>query len=140
MIESYNGWWQARVWSRFAHAGLEDLRRRSDRHVQALRRQRVARIEAAPDRRAFPTGWQLDLKKRPQGRVVYLRRSNGLSQVALLGQTWDLEQVWPNRLVRCEVDLDRGQIRFYALRRREPKWQPLLQTVPYQVPTRRFQE
>src|SRR5437879_12349646 len=66
MIESYNGWWQARVWSRFQHANLEDLQQRSSRHVQALRLQRVARIEAAPDRRAFPADWKLNLKKRPE--------------------------------------------------------------------------
>jgi putative transposase len=140
MIESYNGWWQARVWSRFPHAGLEDLRGRSDRHVQALRRQRVARIEAAPDRRAFPTGWRLDLKKRPCGRLVYLRRSNGLSQVTLLGQTWDLGQVWPNRLVRCEVDWDKDRVRFFSLRRKEPTSQPLLREVAYRLPNRGFQD
>src|SRR5882672_1731538 len=43
MIESYNGWWQARVWSRFQHASLGDLRQRSLRHVRALRKQRAAR-------------------------------------------------------------------------------------------------
>ena len=25
MIESYNGWWQTKVWSRFQHANLTDL-------------------------------------------------------------------------------------------------------------------
>jgi hypothetical protein len=140
MIESYNGWWQTRVWSRFPHASLEDLQGRSGRHVQALRQQRVARIEAAPDRRAFPTGWKLDLKKRPRGRLVYLRRSNGFSQVTLLGQTWDLGQVWPHRLVRCEVDLDQDKIRFFTLRRKEPTSQPLIREVDYRLPKRGFQD
>src|SRR5439155_6372098 len=88
MIESYNGWWQARVWARFQHHHLEDVQGRSSRHVQALRKQRAARTEAAPDRRAFPAGWKLELKKRPQGRLVYLRRTNGQSEVTLLGRTW----------------------------------------------------
>jgi hypothetical protein len=51
MIESGNGWWQTRVWARFQHASLEDLQQRSGKYVQALRQQRAARIEAAPDRR-----------------------------------------------------------------------------------------
>ena len=140
MIESYNGWWQARVWSRFPHANLEDLQGRSGRHVQALRQQRAARIEAAPDRRPFPAAWKLDLKKRPRGRLVYLRRSNGLSQVSLLGQSWDLGQVWPNRLVRCEVDLDKNKIRFFTLRRKEPTSQPQILEVDYRLPNRGFQD
>jgi putative transposase len=140
MIESYNGWWQVRVWSRFQHADLEDLRGRSRRHVQALRRHRAARLEAAPDRRAFPAGWELDLKKRPRGRLVYLRRSNGLSEVALLGRTWPLGQVWPNRLVRCEVDLDEDKIRFFTLRRKEPTSQPQILEVGYRLPARGFQD
>src|SRR5215203_3667467 len=57
MIESYNGWWQAKVWSRFQHAGLEDLQGHSQKYVAALLQQRAARIETAPDRRAFPVGW-----------------------------------------------------------------------------------
>lgn len=140
MIESYNGWWQAKVWSRFQHAGLEDLQGHSQKYVAALRKQRAARIETAPDRRAFPGDWKLDLKKRPQGRLVYLRRSSGLSEVTLLGQTWQLGQVWPNRLVRCEVDLDKNKIRFFTLRRKDPDSQPQILEVDYRLPNRGFQD
>jgi putative transposase len=140
MIESYNGWWQARVWSRFQHPDLEQLQGRSRRHVQALRRQRAARIEAAPERRPFPAAWKLNLKKRPRGRLVFLRRSNGNSAVALLGQTWPLGQLWPNRLVRCEVDLDQDKIRFFTLRRKAPTSQPQILEADYRLPNRGFQD
>jgi hypothetical protein len=140
MIESYNGWWQTKVWSRFGHANLEDLQGHSQRYVAALRKQRAPRIEVAPERRTFPAVWKLDLKKRPRGRLVYLRRSNSLSQVTLLGQTWDLGQVWPNRLVRCEVDLDKDKIRFFTLRRKEPTCQPQILEVDYRLPNRGFQD
>jgi hypothetical protein len=139
MIESYNGWWQAKVWSRFQHAGLEDLQGHSQKYVAALLKQRAARIETAPDRRAFPEDWKLDLRKRPPGRLVYLRRSNGLSEVTLLGQTWQLGQVWPHRLVRCEVDLDKNKIRFFTLRRKDPTSQPQILEVDYRLPDRGFQ-
>src|SRR5262249_33742116 len=76
MIESYNGWWQARVWSRFRHADLADLQQRSRRHVQALRAHRATRIEAAPARRVFPAGWGLDPEGAPRGRDVHLRGAN----------------------------------------------------------------
>jgi transposase len=140
MIESYNGWWQAKVWSRFRHADLQDVQGHSQKYVRALRKQRAARIEAAPDRRAFPEVWKLDLKKRPRGRLVYLRRSNGLSEVLVLGRTWQLGQVWPNRLVRCEVDLDHDKLRFFTLRRKEPSSQPQILEVDYRLPARGFQD
>jgi hypothetical protein len=140
MIESYNGWWQAKVWSRFPHQDLADLQGHSQRYVAALLKQRAARIEAAPDRRAFPVGWKLDLKKRPCGRLVYLRRSNGLSEITLLGKTWPLGQTWPNRLVRCEVDLEKDKIRFFTLRRKDPTSQPQILEVDYRLPNRGFQD
>lgn len=140
MIESYNGWWQTKVWSRFQHHDLAELQGHSQRYVAALRKQRAARIEAAPDRRAFPAGWKLNLKKRPRGRLVYLRRSNGHSEMTLLGQSWPLGQVWPNRLVRCEVDLDQDQIRFFTLRRKDPASQPQVREAAYRLPNRGFQD
>jgi putative transposase len=140
MIESYNGWWQTKVWSRFQHDNLADLQGHSQRYVAALRKQRAARIEAGPDRRAFPDSWKLNLKKRPRGRLVYLRRSNGQSEVTLLGKIWPLGQVWPNRLVRCEVDLDKNKIRFFTLRRKEPTSQPQILEVDYRLANRGFQD
>lgn len=140
MIESYNGWWQSRVWSRFQHPDLDALQQRSLRHVQALRRHRAARVEAAPPRRPFPAGWKSRPRQRPGGRLVYLRRSNGDSQVTVLGQTWPLREVWPHRLVRVEVDLDHDKIRFFRLRRREPACQPQILEVDYRLPDRGFQE
>jgi hypothetical protein len=140
MIESYNGWWQAKVWSRFQHASLEDLQGHSQRYVAALKKQRAARIEAAPDRRAFPVGWKLDLKNRPRGRMVYLRRSNADSEITLLGKTWPVGQAWPNRLVRCEVDLGKDKIRFFTLRRKDPTSQPQILEVDYRLPNRGFQD
>ena len=140
MIESYNGWWQAKVWSRFQHANLEDLQGHSQRYVTALVRQRAARIETAPDRRAFPGDWKLNLKKRPHGRMVYLRRTNGVSEVTLLGHSWPLGQLWPNRLVRCDVDLNKNKIRFFTLRRKEPASQPQILEVDYRLPNRGFQD
>lgn len=140
MIESYNGWWQARVWARFQHPALEHLQERSRRHVQALRGHRAARVEAAPARRPFPSKWALSLKARPRGRLVYLRRTNADGEVTLLGQTWTVSAVWPNRLVRCEVDLDQDTIRFVTLRRRDPANQPQIREVAYRLPNRGFQE
>jgi transposase-like protein len=139
-IESYNGWWQARVWLRFQHASVADLCNRSGRHVTALRRHRLARVEAAPQRRPFPAGWQLDLQAKPQGRLIYLRRTDGQGGVEVLGRQWQVSENWPHRLVRVEVNLTGERLRIYTLRRRDPNSQPLVLDVPYQLPQRRFQE
>lgn len=139
-IESFNGRWQAKVWLRFEHRSLEELTDRSQKYILATRRRSAARIDAAPCRRPFPTDWQLDLQAHPQGTIVYLRRSNDKGRLALLGHTFDVDDHWVHRLVRAEVDLAAQKIRFFALRRREPTAQPLLNEVDYQLPERPFGE
>jgi len=139
-VESYNGRWQAKVWARFHHPTRAALQERSDRYVAAVRRRAAPRMEVAPPRRAFPDEWTLDLQTKPHGRLVFLRRMSELGTAELLGHTWRVDPRWPHRLVRAEVDFDANRIRFYALRRRQPASQPLLQTVPYRFPRHGFQE
>jgi putative transposase len=139
-IENYNGRWQAKVWARFTHESPEGLQATSARYVAAARSRAAARIESAPARRPFPEPWELDLQAHPRGRLVYLRRADERGAVELLGRRFEVDATWPNRLVRADVDLDAGRIRFYALRRRDPGRQPLLCEVAYRLPRRRFSE
>jgi hypothetical protein len=139
-IESFNGRWQAKVWVRFEHQSLEDLMTRSEKYILAARRRSAARIEAAPRRAPFPPTWRLDLQAHPQGTIVYLRRSDDKGRIGVLGHRFDVDTHWVHRLVRTEIDLAAGRIRFFALRRREPTHQPLLNEVPYQLPQRPFGE
>src|SRR5205823_6668838 len=138
-VENYNGRWQAKVWARFAHASLRSVVGRSDRFVAAARLRSAARVEAAPPRRPVPAGWALDLQ-RLAGRIVFLRRTDARGRVSLLGHAFDADAAWVNRLVRAEVDLNGGRVRLYALRRREPSWQPLLRTHRYDPPRGPFTE
>jgi hypothetical protein len=139
-IENYNGSWQARVWARFEHADLDGLTDRSDSHVAALRRHRADRIEAAPPRREFPERWRLNLQARLRGRMVYVRRTDAEGRAEVLGRAFEVDRYWAHRLVRAEVDLDAGRIRFYRLRRREPGDQPLLKEVVHRIPSKPFHE
>ena len=139
-IESFNGRWQAKVWARFHHDSLEMLRERSVRYIAALRQRRVPRIDAAPPRRPFPSNWQLDLQVHPRGLLIYIRRTTEHGTVSLLGRSFLVDRQWTHRLIRCEVDLDAELIRCYALRRRDPGHQPLLATLAYSLPRRRFDE
>ena len=138
-IENYNGRWQAKVWSRFQHQDLAELRHRSDRFVQAARQRSAGRRDAAPARRPLPPDWQVDLQRPLGGTVIYLRRTNDRGELHVLGHRYLVDRHWPHRLVRAEVDLTRGRLRFYRLRRREPSQQPLITTVPYSIPPKPFQ-
>lgn len=137
-IESYNARWQAKVWQRFHYDSLLAVQAQSARYVAAYRDRLRNRIEQAPPRRPFPDDWQLDLQARLDGRIVFLRRTNEQGHVGILGHSFAVDKNWPHRLVRAEVDLNVGSISFYALRRREPAWQPLLRVAEYQLPMRRF--
>jgi hypothetical protein len=137
-IESYNGLWQKKVWQRFEHPNLLSLQQCSSRFVAALRLKRLLRLERAPERRSFSPNCQVGLQTPLRGRVIYLRRTTAEGWVHLLGHRLLIDPQWTHRLVRCEVLLSEGLIRFYALRRRTPTVQPLLNELSYQPPTRRF--
>ena len=139
-IENFNGRWQAKVWARFHHESLAALQDRSRRYVSAYRQRAAPRIEGAPQRRPFPTAWQPDLQARPEGVVIFIRRTSETGTVNLLGRPFEADPLWPHRLVRCEVDLSAETVRVHALRRREPNHQPLLREAPYVFPQKPFSE
>jgi hypothetical protein len=139
-IESFNGLWQAKVWVRFEHQSMVGLQQQSRGYVAASRARRAVRLEAAPTRAQFPAAWKLNLQAHPRGQVIFVRRTSESGTVELLGHSFAVDPQWPRRLVRAEVDLSAGCIRFYRLRRREPGEQPLVAEVPYKLPHRRFRE
>lgn len=132
-IESLNGRWQQKVWDRCHHESFEALKAQSDRYVAAARRKAILRREAAPKRRAFPADWMPGPQRHPIGKIIFLRRTDDHGRVFLLGRTFDVAEHWPHRLVRSDVHLDEGMIRFYALRRADPDNQPLLAETVYRL-------
>ena len=137
-IEGFNALWQTKAWHRNHVTGLEHLQRVSAAYVAAHRAKSACRSDAAPVRAAFPSGFELDLQAPPTGSAIYIRRTTDAGQVTLLGRTFPVACHWANRLVRCEVNFDHECIRFYALRRRDPEQQPLLQTAEYKRLTTKF--
>jgi hypothetical protein len=136
-IESFNGRWQAKVWARVSPASLAALQARSAPYIAASRARAALRTEIAPPRRPFPPRGQCDPQAPLRGQLIFLRRTHARGRITLLGHSFAVDPLWPHRLVRCEVDLEAARIRFYALRRRAPAWQPLLNEVPYSLPPRR---
>lgn len=135
-VESYNGLWQEKVWGRFAHHSLEALQEQSGKYVSASRTRNAQRIESAPLRRRFPRKWQWNDQGKVKGRLIYIRRTDERGHVTVLGRTHEVSANWTHRLVRCEVDIDKKEIRFYPLRRTAWKAQPLLGRLHYELPRR----
>ena len=136
-IEAYNGRWQQKVWQRFTFASLREVRQQSDRFVKAVHQRSAIRIQDAPRRRTFPDEWTFDAGRKLKGTVIYIRRTNDRGAVSLLGHTLALDATWPHRLVRCEVDLTRGKITCFKLRRREPHDHPKIKTIDYKPQIKR---
>ena len=84
--------------------------------------------------------WNLNLQELTEGRIVYLRRTDDSGRASLLGHTFDVDHLWPHRLVRAEIDLAKDRIRFHALRRRTPEDQPLLNEITHHIPRNKFNE
>jgi hypothetical protein len=139
-VERFNLLWQQKVWRRFRHTDLADLCMRSQRYVEASRHRHADRIDAAPERRAFPIDWRLDLQRHPQGRLVFLRRTDEFGRVRFLAREFEVDARWVHRLVRCDFDIDASRIRFHGLRRADPVSQPVLRETRYELPHRLFWE
>jgi hypothetical protein len=130
-IEGFNGLWQAKLWQRHQFKDLAQLRQLSSCYISAHRTRSAARREHAPERRAFPKRFQLELNAPLNGTIIYLRRTDDEGRVHLLGRSFPVNKLWLHRLVRCEVDFAAAQVRFYALRRRQPEEQRLLRITAY---------
>ena len=137
-LENFNGRWQAKVWARFEHESLAALQIRSQQYIAAAHGRAASRIEGAPPRRSFPVEWRVDFQAPLRGRIIYIRRTDDKGCASMLGYSMEVIPDWRHRLVRAEVDLNAGTIRFYALRRREPSYQPLLREILHRLPQRSF--
>ncbi len=138
VIENFNGLWQQKVWARFHHENLSALSAASQRFTQAYRGHLAQRRDHELPRRPFPKNWNIDWQSPPMGTLIYLRRTNESGSVKILGHRWQVDPLWVHRLLRCHVDLSHHRIDFYRLRRREPTEQPLVKTLKYRLPQRRF--
>lgn len=139
-IEHFNGLWEKKVWYRFHHENSEALCACSERFINAYVRRRAMRADRVPERKSFPESWKLNLQRHPSGKLVYIRRTDGRGNAFFLGRSFAISHHWLHRLVRCEVNLDCNIVSVFRLRRSEPEDQPLLTTIEYHLPKRRFLE
>ncbi|MCR4317375.1 MAG: hypothetical protein NUW37_13640 [Planctomycetes bacterium] len=117
---------------------LDAVQEQSDLYVTAVRKRNASRIDAAPDRRSFPNDLEIDLTMMPRSKIIFIRRTSDSGEASLLGRSFPVDKYWTHRLVRAEVDLDRGRIFFYRLRRSDHTNHPLLNAVAYSLPKRSF--
>lgn len=114
-VESFNALWQAKVWQRFRHRDLRQLRGRNRAFLGAHHHHHMR--EQVPRR----TG------ARPVAEtIVFLRRTDARGRLRVLGAEVTAAPRWPHRLVRAELNVRTQTLRVHALRRRAPTDQPLL--------------
>jgi predicted transcriptional regulator len=138
-IEGFNGLWQAKVWQRQKFKNVAQLEAACERYVAAHRARSSPRQEKAPKRPIISQEFTLNLNAKLKGTMIYLRRTDERGHAHLLGQRFEVCERWPHRLLRCEVNFTEENIRFYALRRRDPQDQPLLHELPYRHEHKPFQ-
>ena len=137
-IERFNLQWQNSVWNRFTFSDWDALNFQNEAFLAAYRQKNAAKIANAPQRFPVPKDWQTSYPTDVQGKIIYLRQTDQNGNVTILGQNYPVDPNWTLRLVRCDVDLTNNQINIYRLRRRAYNDQPLLQTIEYKFPRRKF--
>ncbi len=139
-IEAFNGRWQDAVWSRFTFRNRAQLVAQSRKFIQAHHARHAVRIEDAPARRTFPKNWRANLQQPLKGTVIFVRVTSATGAATVLGHTFPLSSLWCHRLIRADVNLTGHEIKFHALRRKDPHSHLLLAKHPYDPPTKRFHE
>lgn len=139
-IEGFNALWLSKVWQRHQCPDVPALASVSARYIAAYRDKTAVRRDRAPARRRFPVRFRLDLNVPLRGMMIFVRRSNEHGRVQVLGNSFLVDAQWCHRLVRCNVDFIHQQIRFHALRRRDPDHQPMLRELSYPRPNKPFKD
>lgn len=128
-IEAYNRRWQDRVWRRWRHRHYDALRRRSDAFATAYTAR--VRLQRAEPLTRLP--WSEPTLHPRVHRIVLLRRLDASGSVVLCAQRLHVAAQWAHRLVRCDLDVQRQRVRIHALRRRDPRLQPILRECPLHI-------
>jgi len=140
VVESYNGRWERGVWKRFRFENLADVQRQSELYVDAVRMKNQERYETSPMQWQMPKDWTLNYATRPQGNVIFIRRTTNEEYVEVMGHHWLVPGAGTHKLVRADVDLTKNSIAFYRIRRREPNVHELIATAEYHFPNKPFKE
>ena len=139
-VESFNGRWERSVWQRFCFENLRAVQRQSRLYVEAVNEKNREQFEASPTRWQIPKDWQLDYSQRPQGKVIFIRRTTDEECLDVMGHRWHVKGSGAHKLVRAEVELTKNRILFYRIRRREPNVHEFLGTAKYHFPIKPFKE
>jgi hypothetical protein len=125
-IERYNGLWQKGIWEQFHLKNHQQLVEQSKKYVEVFRDKKCDSMMVAPDRYEVPDNFVFCCDNSLKGTIMFIKRkdNNGFSNV--LGNSWEVDHWWINRLVRAEIIVKKKIINFYRLRRREPNDQLLI--------------
>ena len=88
----------------------------------------------------MPKDWTLNYATKPQGKVIFIRRTTNDEYVEVMGHWWLVQGAGAHKLIRADVDLSKNKIVFYRLRRREPNVHEMIATANYHFPNKAFKE
>jgi hypothetical protein len=135
-IERFNGEIQRKFWRRKYFKNIRNVKERLKEYVLEHRLHQQSTIVTAPPRRVFPKRWnyhETTLKLRKNAMIIYLRRTDEHGSISVLENDFLVSRQWLNRLVRAEIDLVKGVIRFYALIRDDWKKYRLIKTIKFNI-------
>jgi hypothetical protein len=130
-IERYNGPWQKSVWERFHFKNHQQLVEQSKKYVETFRDKKYDSIRSAPDRYEVPDNFVFCCDNPLKGTIMFIKRTNNKGWTNVQGNSWEIDDLWTNKLVRVEIIVKKHIINFCKLRRREPNNQPLLNSHEY---------
>jgi hypothetical protein len=115
-IERYNGLWQKSVWERFHFKNYKQLMEPSQRYVEAFHDKKYDSIQSAPDRYEVPKDFVFSCNNPPsnltEGKIILLKRTDNNGYTNVLGNSWEVDNLWTNRLTRVEIILEKKSSSF----------------------------
>jgi hypothetical protein len=112
-VERFNGLWQKANWERFNFKNLEQLNKQSNLYVEALRDKKHFTIQTAPDRDEIPKNGIYRYDNPLKGKMILIKRTDNYGYANVLGNNLWVDNLWTNRLVRAEININKKIINFY---------------------------
>jgi hypothetical protein len=102
-IERYNGLWQKGVWERFHFKNYKQLKEQSKKYVKAFHDKKQDSIQSAPNRYVVPDDFVFCDNPPLKGKIIFIKRTDNNGFTKVLGNNWEVDHLWTNRLVRVEI-------------------------------------
>jgi hypothetical protein len=88
---------------------------------------------SAPDQYEVPDDFIIRYDNPLKGKIIFIKRTENKGFANVLGNSWEVDHLWANKLIHAEIILKKQRINFYRLRRREPNDQTLINSQKFSL-------